>query len=159
MEWKLVRGTWGMPYLCLGWVKNDKSDVEMKLPFFFYNLNTLSSHAAVIAADAVVVGTVWHFISYLAFSSIPQHIHTHTHTHTLYSWKKERKRQRKFFSPRAVYISLLCLVSLLLLLLLLLRYRILSHLTLYILYFFFITCFLFSLHTNSAYRVCYVFLG
>ena len=35
----------------MGEVKNDKSDVEMKLPFFFYNLNTLSSHAA--TTDAV----------------------------------------------------------------------------------------------------------
>lgn len=52
----------------MGWERgeaeeNDKSDVEMKLPFFFHNLNTLSSPAAAMQ---------WHFISYLIllFSSL-----------------------------------------------------------------------------------------
>jgi hypothetical protein len=39
--------------------ENDKSDVEMKLPFFFHNLNTLSSPAAAAAAAMTL-----HFISH-----------------------------------------------------------------------------------------------
>ena len=48
-------------------VKNDKSDVEMKLPFFFYNLNTLSSHAA--TTDAVG----WYDTSFHISHSHPSH--------------------------------------------------------------------------------------
>lgn len=49
-------------------VKNDKSDVEMKLPFFFYNLNTLSSHAA---ATTDAVG--WYDTSFHISHSHPSH--------------------------------------------------------------------------------------
>jgi hypothetical protein len=45
---------YGVGYFFFG--ENDKSDVEMKLPFFFYNLNTLSSHAA--------TALTLHFISF-----------------------------------------------------------------------------------------------
>lgn len=102
-------------------VKNDKSDVEMKLPFFFYNLNTLSSHAAT-TTDAVG----WYDTSF--------HI-SHSHPSQQQQNKIETRKDNDFFfflsfstTRHAVYISLLpC-------------YRILSHLTLYIFFHFFLTC-------------------
>jgi hypothetical protein len=51
--------------------KNDKSDVEMKLPFFFYNLNTLSSHAAAVGVTTDAVG--WCDTSFHISHSHPTH--------------------------------------------------------------------------------------